>query len=539
MIREEDGSSAAEVSISSPRCVMDAELLRILAIEDNPLDARVIQEILTRANRQPIELEHVQQLSAGLTQLASRRFDVVLVDLNLEDSSGVETVARVHACSPHVPIVVLTGVEADEVALQALKSGAEDFLYKSEMEPGLLLRSIQYAIERVAHRQADQQYREEEARYRQLLGAVTTYTYSVRLTNGSPVSTHHSLGCLSATGFGPEEYAADPYLWIRMVHPDDREMVQKYVAQVIVGKPVAPIEHRILHKDGSTRWIRDTIILNHDQTGALVGYDGLVEDISQRKRAELALRESEAHLLAAEGIQSRLWPTVPPSLPGFDVAGGVYPAEFAAGDYFDYLPMLDGSIGLVIGDVSGHGLGPAIVMALTYAHLRSLAQIYARGAEILARVNQFLVSETDHFVTLLFGRLAPAERSFISINAGHTPGYILDSEGRIKTRMESTALPLAVLPDTTFPASDPTILEPGDLILMLTDGVLEARSPEGAVFGIERTLEVVNAHRDLAAAEIVDAIHSAVRDFCLPGRPLDDVTTIVVKVGRQSVQPDR
>lgn len=539
MIREEDGSSEAVVSVSSREYAMDSELLRVLVIEDNPLDARMIEELLSRANRQPIELEHVQRLSAGLTQLASGQFDVVLVDLNLEDSSGVETVARVHACNRQVPIVVLTGMEAGELALKALKSGAEDFLYKSELEPELLLRSIHYAIERFAHRRSDQQFREEEARYRQLLAAVTTYTYSVKFANGSPVSTRHSLGCLSATGYGPEEYAADPYLWIQMVHPDDREVVQKYVAQVIAGEQVPPIEHRILHKDGSTRWIRDTIIQSRDQAGTLIGYDGLVEDITQRKQAELALRESEAHLLAAEGIQSRLWPTVPPSLPGYDVAGAVYPAEFAAGDYFDYLPMLDGSIGLVIGDVSGHGLGPAIVMALTYAHLRSLAQIYTRGPDILFRVNQFLVNETDHFVTLLFGRLMPTERSFININAGHTPGYILDSAGHIKTRMESTALPLAVLPNTTFPASAPTILDPGDLILMLTDGILEARSPKGAIFGIERTLNVVGVYRDRPAVEIIDAIHNAVREFCLPGKPIDDITAIVVKVGPQSVQPDR
>ena len=201
MIREEDGSIATQVSISSPRCVMDSELLRILVIEDNPTDARMIGECLTRASRRPVELEHVRKLSDGLTQLASGRFDVVLLDLALEDSSGVETVVRVHACNRYVPIVVLTGTEADDVALDALKSGAEDFLYKSELEPGLLLRSIHYAIERVGHRQSEQQFRDEEARYRQLLAAVTTYTYSVKFANGSPVSTHHSLGCLSATGY--------------------------------------------------------------------------------------------------------------------------------------------------------------------------------------------------------------------------------------------------------------------------------------------------------------------------------------------------
>ena len=138
--------------------------------------------------------------------------------------------------------------------------------------------------------------------------------------------------------------------------------------------------------------------------------------------------------------------------------------------------MLDGSLGLVIGDVSGHGLGPAIVMALTYAHLRSLAQVYTDVEEMLARVNRFLTNETDHFVTLLFGRLTPGTRSFVGVNAGHPPGYVLDGAGRIKARIESKSVPLAVLPDATFPTSDSVTLAAGDMVLLLTDGILKAQS---------------------------------------------------------------
>lgn len=102
MIREEDGSSEAVVSVSSREYAMDSELLRVLVIEDNPLDARMIEELLSRANRQPIELEHVQRLSAGLTQLASGQFDVVLVDRStpaLSPSCWPVTSTRKMRCS--------------------------------------------------------------------------------------------------------------------------------------------------------------------------------------------------------------------------------------------------------------------------------------------------------------------------------------------------------------------------------------------------------------------------------------------------------
>jgi len=309
---------------------MDLDFLRLLVIKGNSLDACATQGCLADAAGMHIELVHANRLFEGLAQLADGRFDCVLVDLDLPDSSGLEAIARVRQGNPRVPIVALTGLNQQD-GLEAVKAGADDYLSKDDREPKLLMRTIRYAIERAGHRHADQQCREAEARYRALLDAVTTYTYSVQFHNGEPTSTQHSVGCLAATGYGHEEYAADPYLWFRMIHPDDRALVQQYVAGIVAGGKAPPIEHRVFHKNGSVRWIRNTIIQRRDAEGVLVGSDGLVEDVSQRKEAELALREREAHLLAAEAIQARLWPKVPPTLPGFDIAGALYPANHSAG----------------------------------------------------------------------------------------------------------------------------------------------------------------------------------------------------------------
>ena len=138
---------------------------------------------------------------------------------------------------------------------------------------------------------------ERERRYRELLAAVTNYTYSVNLANGEPVATDHSLGCLAITGYAPEDYKSDPYLWIPMVHPDDRETVRRYVAAILGGEKVPAIEHRIVRRDGAIRWLRATIVRHHDGN-RLVRYDGLVEDVTERRRVEQALREQEMQLLA-------------------------------------------------------------------------------------------------------------------------------------------------------------------------------------------------------------------------------------------------
>jgi PAS domain S-box-containing protein len=517
---------------------MDSQALRVLLIADSPMEFRTIHGYLAHGNGVQIELEHVEPLSAGLARLAEGRLDGVLVDLSLPDSASLATLTRIHDRNPQIPIVVLTGCDAYEFGLQALKAGVDDCLAKADLQPELLVRTICYAIERAAHRRADQEcsdrmevtLRESEQRYRELLAAVTTYTYSVSFLNGAPVATRHTLGCLGPTGYHPEEYAVDPYLWFRMIHPDDRDVVQQYVANILDGKTAPPIEHRILHKNGSVRWIRNTIILRRDEKGVLMGYDGLVEDVSARKEAEEALRERNANLLAAAAIQARLWPKAPPALTGFEIAGASYPAEFAAGDYFDYVPMPDGSVGFVVGDVSGHGLGPAIVMALTYAHMRSLARIYNEPTEILRQLNRFLVDETDRFVTLLFAHLVPDTRSIGWINAGHPPGFILDSKDHIKARLESSSVPLAVLPDPTFSSERAVTLESDDIVLLLTDGVLEAKSSRKDEYGIEKALDVVAANHGRTAGEIVAAIIREVRDFCSPGKPWDDITALVIKV---------
>jgi len=252
----------------------------------------------------------------------------------------------------------------------------------------------------------------------------------------------------------------------------------------------------------------------------------------ERARAEQVLRENAARLVAAQRIQERLLPRAAPSLPGFDIAGAMHPAEFTAGDYFDYLPMPRGSVGLVIGDVSGHGLGPALLMASTHGLLRSHAETRTDISAILARANRFLADETGlgRFVTLLFARLDPATRSLTYANAGHSSGYVLDRSGAVSHALESTSLPLAVLVETEFPTCGPITLEPGDLVLLVTDGVHEARSPDGTFFGTERALEVVAANRDKTAAQIVEALLSAVRKFTRTDNPTDDVTAVVVKV---------
>jgi PAS domain S-box-containing protein len=132
-----------------------------------------------------------------------------------------------------------------------------------------------------------------EERYRRITEGLTDYSYTVHLENGQVVQTTHGSACVAVTGYTAEEFAADPYLWIRMVVPEDRDLVREHVRQVLAGQKTSPLEHRIVRKDGYVRWINDTAVLNIDDNGILISYDGLIKDITDRKMIEQTLRESE------------------------------------------------------------------------------------------------------------------------------------------------------------------------------------------------------------------------------------------------------
>jgi two-component system cell cycle sensor histidine kinase/response regulator CckA len=135
---------------------------------------------------------------------------------------------------------------------------------------------------------------ESEKRYRRITEGLTDYLYTVRIKNGRAVETTQNMACEKVTGYTSEDFSANPYLWIQMVAPEDRGLVTDRVNQLLEGKEIPSIEHRIIRKDGELRWVKDTTVLFKDASGNLLSYDGVIQDITERKRAEEALRERNA-----------------------------------------------------------------------------------------------------------------------------------------------------------------------------------------------------------------------------------------------------
>jgi PAS domain S-box-containing protein len=182
--------------------------------------------------------------------------------------------------------------------------------------------------------------RDSEERYRRITQTITDYIYSVAFVDGHPVGTTHAPTCEAVTGYTSEELAASPFLWLHMVHEDDRERVLGLTPEILATHESVNIEHRIIRKDGVVRWVKNTTVPTFDANGVLVSYDGLIQDITERKVAEELVRESEAKFRAV-----------------FDSAGIGIAISALDGSLLECNPALERMLGYERGELQGQSLG--------------------------------------------------------------------------------------------------------------------------------------------------------------------------------------
>jgi len=289
-------------------------------------------------------------------------------------------------------------------------------------------------------------------------------------------------------------------------------------------------------KDGTPYRVEQTIAPVMD-SGRITAYVSVHRDITERDRLESELRAvteeklrlAEQQLATAREIQQRLYPQQAPTVPGLEVAGATFPAEATCGDYFDFITLPEDRLGLVVGDVSGHGLGPAMLMVETRASLRALCQSCGKIDDIVSNLNALLVRDTVDrwFVTLFFGCIDFRTQTLQYVGAGHG-GYLIRRDGRCEF-LGSTGLPLGLMEEVAFPQSTPVRLESGDCLLLVTDGLVETHSPSGEMFGSDRMLRIMGQNTSVSAEEIVRRLYRATRDFAGDVPQSDDMTIIIAR----------
>ena len=252
----------------------------------------------------------------------------------------------------------------------------------------------------------------------------------------------------------------------------------------------------------------------------------------KHREADAALHAANEQMRLAHEIQQGLFPKAAPRLKGYDLAGLSESAEETGGDYYDFIPMAGDCYGLVVGDVTGHGIGPALLMAETRAYLRILAAESTDVGKILTRANRVLNEDIDpeRFVTLLFVLFDPKARVIRYASAGHPPGLWIDGKGKPKQELRRTGIPLGLRTDTEYTVSKDYPLASGDLLALMTDGVEESLSADNDLFGKERILKMLRDHQPERARKLVRRLHNAGRAHEAENHQPDDFTTIVLKV---------
>lgn len=240
-------------------------------------------------------------------------------------------------------------------------------------------------------------------------------------------------------------------------------------------------------------------------------------------------RRLEKELAIARDIQMSFLPGRAPHLPGFDLAGASIAHDEVGGDYYDFIPISETRLGLAIADVSGKGIPAALIMAgFRMSLLAEIRNDFAIRA-VMRKVNALLheSTERDKFVTAFYGVLDWKNSVIIFSNAGHNPPLLLRLGGGVE-ELSDGGLAFGVLPDSHY-EERPMPLRPGDVLVMYTDGVSEAENEMNELWGVQRLEDLVRAHAHESAADILEAVVEAVRQWTGERGPTDDLTLMVLR----------
>lgn len=261
------------------------------------------------------------------------------------------------------------------------------------------------------------------------------------------------------------------------------------------------------------------------QAGVAIQRADLIEHFLQKQQMERAMK-------IAREIQRSLLPEGSPSVEGFDIAGFAKPADETGGDAYDFFPLGDGRWMILVADASGHGIGPALVIAETRSMIRALcAGAECNLASVLDTVNRLLCEDLQEsrFVTCMLGVLDPDASTLTYASAGHGPLIFGNCTSGAFEKLPATALPLGIMPESEYTRLETRLLKPGDIALIITDGFFEAVNAAGEEFGIDRIIDLLRRRGNLPAERMIAALHESVAEFTAGQPQADDLTAIAIR----------
>ncbi|HXG52460.1 MAG TPA: SpoIIE family protein phosphatase [candidate division Zixibacteria bacterium] len=413
------------------------------------------------------------------------------------------------------------------------------------------LRSVAHVLgATIEHRQAEEALRASEANLNRAQEVAHIGSWHLDITRNRLTwsdEVFRIFGIPPGTPLAYEDF-------LRMVHPEDRESVDRAWTAAMRGAAY-DIEHRILC-NGQLKWVRERAKVEFDESGNPVEGIGTVQDITELKQAEEAIRTllreqaAAAELKAAREreieighrIQQMLLLDQPPAdVPGLRMAAVTIPSQRIDGDFYLFIRHPDDRLDVVVGDVMGKGIPAALLSAATKSHfIKALAHLTALSRngglpepkEIVTVAHAELVRhliELENFVTLCYARLDLNKRRLDLVDCGHTGLIHWHAATGICETVHGNNLPLGIREGETYDQIG-VPFETGDLLLFYSDGVTETRNLAGELFGIDRLLQCVTMHGGLEPEALLETIRRATSAFSQPGQPADDLTCVAIRI---------
>jgi PAS domain S-box-containing protein len=277
---------------------LSSSQLKVLLIEDNLNEAELIEELLLEVSLERVKTPssnqflcyHVERLASAQKILETEKFDVILLDLSLPDSEGIDTLTRLLSYQSHIPIVVLTANKSKALAVQLIQAGAQDYLVKQRLESELLIRSLRYAIERHHQQEA---LKTSEEKYRSVINNIKEVVFQI---NSQDTWTFLNPAWEEITGFSVAETLGQPVL--TYIHPEDQALYRHSISITSSAQSILQQKYEIRLKDsqGQYHWIEVRERLSMTDQGVISERTGTLNDITVQKQSTLALRQSEARL---------------------------------------------------------------------------------------------------------------------------------------------------------------------------------------------------------------------------------------------------
>jgi PAS domain S-box-containing protein len=307
-----------------------------------------------------------------------------------------------------------------------------------------------------------------------------------------------------------------------------------WLGRVIHGQSIVGDERQLRTRGGETVPVLLAASRLSAQNAAVQQVVCVAQDLTERKLAEAATREKDRlrqDLDTAKRIQNSLLPKSMPEVEGFDIAGWSEPAEQTGGDYFDWLQLPDGRMVVGIGDATGHGIGPALLVTVCRSYFRAATMLSSELEIIANHVNNLLTMDmpAGRFITAAVGLLEPARRRLLLYSAGHGPIFFFREKTSHVEVLEADDMPLGLSVNEESEVGRVFSLSPGDTIVLITDGFFEWMNPQGETFGIRRFADMIRTHRSLSAGPMIERFRAEVLEFARGVPQADDLTAVVIK----------